>query len=292
MDRVIQIVKSAMGKEQDVIALFLFGSRAAGNGRKGSDYDFFLILDRNTRDTLREDEISKIVLDKTKELNAIVHLTFQYLYIVNEDKSLLLKISTEGKLIFSKGVLFASFEQLNLHKYYLCEWEINIKKIPAPSIVIISSLKQQARRLLFGYKQRYEYKGKKMHLKEGIVDNRGVIAEGDMLLVIDTMFEHLSYLLEAHFCRLKILHEVYFPAGKVEGIWKYKLKKMLENYLNEKNSFARSVQKTDYGLPDAKIFIKFTRNGRAANTLIKVKELPESVKEYLSYFRNSLSFAP
>lgn len=292
MDRIIQIVKSTLEKEQDVIALFLFGSRAAGNENKGSDYDFFLILDRNTRDTLREDKISKIVSDKTKQLNAIVHLTFQYLYIVNEDKSLLLKISAEGKLIFSKGMLFASFEQVNLNKYYLCEWDINIKKISAPGIVIISSLRQQVRRLLFGYKQKYEYKGEKVHLKEGIVDNIGMIAEGDMLLVIDTMFEHLSYLLEAHFCKLKILHEVYIPAGKVEGIWKYRLKKMLENYLNEKNSFVRSIQKIDYGLPNAKIFIKFMHNGRAANTLIKVKELPESVKEYLGYFKDSLSFAP
>ena len=130
-----------------------------------------------------------------------------------------------------------------------------------------------------------------MHLKEGIVDNIGVIAEGDMLLVIDAMFGHLNYLLEAHFCRLKILHEVYLPADKVEGIWKYKLKKLLENYLSEKNSFVRSVQKIDYG-SDAKIFIKFIRNGKAANTLRRVNELPESVKEYLGYFKESLSFVP
>lgn len=292
MDRIIQIVKSALEKEQDVIALFLFGSRAVGSEKKGSDYDFFVILDRNTRDILREDEISKTVLDKTKQLNAIVHLTFQYLYIVNEDKSLLLKISSEGKLIFSKGVLFGSFEQLNLNKYYLCEWNIDMSRISAPSIVVISSLRQQVRRLLFGYKQRYEYKGEKMHSKKGIVDNIGVIAEGDMLLVIDTMFEHLSYLLENHFCKLKILHEAYLPADKVEGIWKYKLKKLLENYLNEKSSFVRSVQKIDYDLPEARIFIKFMRNGKTANTLRKVKELPESVKEYLGYFRESLNFVP
>ena len=161
MDRIIQSVKYALEKEQDVIALFLFGSRAAGNEKKGSDYDFFLVLDRNTKDTLREDEISRIVLDKTKQFDAIVHLTFQYLYIVNEDKSLLLKISTEGKLIFSKGVLFGSFEQLSLSRYYLCEWNIDMKKISSPGIVAISSLRQQVRRLLFGYKQKYEYKGKK-----------------------------------------------------------------------------------------------------------------------------------
>lgn len=291
MDRIIQSVKYALEKEQDVIALFLFGSRAAGNEKKGSDYDFFLVLDRNTKDTLREDEISRIVLDKTKQFDAIVHLTFQYLYIVNEDKSLLLKISTEGKLIFSKGVLFGSFEQLSLSRYYLCEWNIDMKKISSPGIVAISSLRQQVRRLLFGYKQKYEYKGKKVHLKEGIVDNIGVIAEGDMLLVIDAMFGHLNYLLEAHFCRLKILHEVYLPADKVEGIWKYKLKKLLENYLSEKNSFVRSVQKIDYG-SDAKIFIKFIRNGKAANTLRRVNELPESVKEYLGYFEDNLSFVP
>ena len=291
MDRIIQSVKYALEKEQDVIALFLFGSRAAGNEKKGSDYDFFLVLDRNTKDTLREDEISRRVLDKTKQFDAIVHLTFQYLYIVNEDKSLLLKISTEGKLIFSKGVLFGSFEQLSLSRYYLCEWNIDMKKISSPGIVAISSLRQQVRRLLFGYKQKYEYKGKKVHLKEGIVDNIGVIAEGDMLLVIDAMFGHLNYLLEAHFCRLKILHEVYLPADKVEGIWKYKLKKLLENYLSEKNSFVRSVQKIDYG-SDAKIFIKFIRNGKAANTLRRVNELPESVKEYLGYFKESLSFVP
>lgn len=41
MDRIIQSVKYALEKEQDVIALFLFGSRAAGNEKKGSDYDFF-----------------------------------------------------------------------------------------------------------------------------------------------------------------------------------------------------------------------------------------------------------
>ena len=77
----------------------------------------------------------------------------------------------------------------------------------------------------------------------------------------------------------------------MEGIWKYKLKKLLENYLSEKNSFVRSVQKIDYG-SDAKIFIKFIRNGKAANTLRRVNELPESVKEYLGYFEDNLSFVP
>ena len=109
MDRIIQSVKYALEKEQDVIALFLFGSRAAGNEKKGSDYDFFLVLDRNTKDTLREDEISRRVLDKTKQFDAIVHLTFQYLYIVNEDKSLLFKNKHRRKIDFQQGCAFRLF---------------------------------------------------------------------------------------------------------------------------------------------------------------------------------------
>lgn len=292
MDKVTEEVKGILEKEHDVIALFLFGSRATGRERKSSDYDFFLILDRNTRDTLREDEISMLVLSRTKKLGAMVHLTFQYLFILDEDKSLLLKISSEAKPIFSKGLLFGSFGQLNLQKYYLCEWNVGIKQISSPSIVVVSSLRQQVRRLLFGYRQKYKYKGQKVHLKQGLVDGIGIIAEGDMLMIIDSMFGYLNYLLENHSCRLKILHEVYLPADKVEGIWKYRLKKQLENYFGEKDTFMREVKKIDYNLPNASLFIKFTRKGKAANTLRKMSELPDSVREYLGYFKDNLRFVP
>jgi len=287
MDKVTEEVKGILEKEHDVIALFLFGSRAVGRERKSSDYDFFLILDRNTRDTFREDEISRLVLSRTKKLGAVVHLTFQYLFILEEDKSLLLKISSEAKPIFSKGMLFGSFGQLNLQKYYLCEWNVDMENIDPPSILAVSSLRQQARRLLFGYRQKYKYKGAKVHLKQGLVDGTGIIAEGDMLMIIDSMFKHLNYLFESHSCKLKILQEVYLPADKVEGIWKYRLKKQLENYLGEKHTFMREIKKMDDSL-----FIKFTRKGKAANTLRKISELPDSVREYLGYFKENLRFVP
>ncbi|MBU2638391.1 MAG: nucleotidyltransferase domain-containing protein [Nanoarchaeota archaeon] len=291
MDKIIAEVKETLEKEHDVIALFLFGSRAAGKEKKGSDYDFFVILDRNTKDTLREDEISRIIINKTKKLNAIVHLTFQYLYIVNEDKSLLLKISSEARLVFSKGMLFGSFKQFNLRKYYLCEWNVDMRRISSPGIVAVASLRQQIRRMLFGYKQKYNYKGARVHLKQGIVDDIGIIAEGDMLMIIDTMLGHLNYLFEKHFCSLKILHEVYLPADKMEGIWKYRLKKSLESYLAANNVFVRSIEKSGE-LPSDSLFIKFVRDGKAANTIRKAQELPDNIKEYLPYFKNKLQFVP
>ncbi|MEK6816965.1 MAG: nucleotidyltransferase domain-containing protein, partial [Nanoarchaeota archaeon] len=55
----VKAIAETLEKESDIIALFLFGSQAKEGGKRGSDYDFFAVLDRNAKDTLREDEITR-----------------------------------------------------------------------------------------------------------------------------------------------------------------------------------------------------------------------------------------
>lgn len=283
MDEIISIVSDTLKNEKDIIALFLFGSRAIGGEKKTSDYDFFVVLDKNTKDSLREDELSQLVFEKTKN-KAIVHLTFQYLYVLDEDKSLLLKISQEGKLIFSKALLLGSYEQAGLQRFFLCTWQIDENRFLTNKEKGIKTSKQIINRIFNGYSQKYTYKSEKKVSKfKGLADNSGIFFTKDTLIIIDLVFDHVKAIIEKHNGKLFIQSELYIPKEKIKNFEKYRLKKEFEVLLGKelkKNIFVFSYSVFDHD----KVHIKYYPERNLVglkSIIIKLKELPDQIYKQL-----------
>lgn len=279
--KAVETVIGILEKEPDVLALFLFGSHARGEHTNVSDYDFYVVLDNNTKDSLREDGLYKNVFDATRQLQVDIHLTFQYLFVLDEDKSLLLKISSEGELLFSKAFLIGSYKQAGLQKYYLCSWNINEKRILTNKREGIKTSWQLIGRLLRGYVQKYpggKYK------KQGMIDNVGIIGiqEGmpAQILVMDSMLEHVQAAIERYHGKLQILHEIYIPREKLGDLERYKIKKKLEIMLlskDKKQGFIRS-----FWSADAKsVHIRYISGVQLRHTTLNKKDIPPEVIEFL-----------
>jgi predicted nucleotidyltransferase len=285
MDEVINKVSETLKKEDDVLALFLFGSRAINENTKNSDYDFYVILDNNTKDSLREDEISRKVHEATEKFNQEIHLTFQYLFIVNEDKSLILKISSEGKLLFSKTYLIAQYKQFGLQRCFICKWEIDEKKfISGNKKELVRNSKLLISRMLHGYVQKYSYNGKqKESVKKGLVDNKTIFGVGEIIIVPDIMFEHMKYFIEQNRGEVSIINSCYIPADSIEGISKYYLKKDLERIIKIRKKIDKALFITSIDAFDSdKVHVKFECTGKKQTTIIPIKELPENMQKNIS----------
>ena len=288
-DEIVEKVSSLLEREQDVLALFLFGSHARGNIKKGSDYDFYVVLDKNSKDSLREDQLSKKVFDATRECSAEIHLTFQYLFVVDEDRSLLLKINDEGDLLFSKALILGSYPQFGLQKYYVCSWEVDLDKIPRQKNreLGIRTSRQQILRLLKGHRQKYVYDGQeKVSEKRGMIDGTGLISTTSgtpgMLMVLDSMLHHLRHRIERRLGRLQVLYEVYIPREKIKGLSRYQAKQRIEFYLQRKEAqkevFVRSFKTFD---GKHKLFVRYISKGQNKNTSLSVDALPEEIRHYI-----------
>lgn len=286
MDEVIKTVSETLEKEEDVLALFLFGSRARNENEEGSDYDFYAILDRNVRDSLREDEIYGKIVEATKDYKREIHLTFQYLFMVNEDKSLILKISSEGKLIFSKTYLIAPHKQFGLQKYFICRWRADEKRFGGGNKKeFIRTSKLLINRLLYGYTQKYTYRGKLKESKRvGLVDNKNIFGEGGIIIIPDMTFDFIKYFIEKNRGKLvvmKILNSCYIPWESI-NVEKYDMKKKLENFIKNMNEadtelFVTSIVPYDFD----KIRVKFENVGedQKRNMIIPIRELPPEMQK-------------
>ncbi len=287
MDEVIKTVSETLEKEEDVLALFLFGSRARNENEEGSDYDFYVILDRNVGDSLREDELCGKIVEATKDYKRDIHLTFQYLFIVNEDKSLILKISSEGKLIFSKTYLIAPHKQFGLQKYFICTWAVDEKRFGGGNKKeFIRTSKLLINRLLYGYTQKYTYMGKPKESKRaGLVDNRNIFGEGGIIIIPDMTFDFIKYFIEKNRGELvvvKILNSCYIPTDSIEEIEKYYGKKELEKFIKNRNKADTDLFMTSIAPYDLdKIRVKFENVGeeQKRNVIISIRELPPELQK-------------
>lgn len=280
-DQIIENVTEILKKEPDVLAIFLFGSRVKEEHTEISDYDFYVILDKNTKDSLREDELHKKVFDATKQFQCDIQLTFQYLFVLDEDKSLLLKISAEGKLLFSNAFLIGSYKQAGLQKYYLCSWNINEDNFHTNKQEGIKTSRQLIGRLLKGYTQKYS--GGK-YKKQGMIDNIGVIGiqEGTpvQILIMDSMFDHVRAAIERYHGKLQILQETYILREKLGDLERYVIKKKLEKILLEKYKEQSFI--ISFWSVDAKsIHIRYISKLQHKHTLLSKEYIPFEVIEFL-----------
>ncbi len=275
----VKTITKTLEKESDIIALFLFGSQAKEEGKRGSDYDFFIVLDRNAKDTLREDEITRKAIDSAKEYKEELHLTFQYLFIVDDDKSLMLKISSEGKLLFSKTYLIMPYKQLGLQKYIICKWDVDIKRFGSGNKeAFVKNSRLMISRALYGYTQKYEYNGKqKESRRNGIVDNKAIFGSGNEIIAPEIMLEHLKYVVEKNNGKLKMLNSCYMPIDSVNMEPLY-AKMELESLIKKRQPepvFVTSVKRFDSN----KLYVKYRVGDQRHNSMKDIESLPISLQK-------------
>ena len=160
----------ALKRHKEVYMILLFGSFARKDySLRHSDLDVYVILGRKKKDRQLEQNLEKEVLDSTLETKAPVQLTFQYLSIEEEDKSLLVKMCEEAIVLFSRGIVFTNYSALGLKKMSLVLYGMaNASQVN----------KNRFNRFINGYA-----KGRKKY--PGIVDNACVIKAGSGAVLAD-----------------------------------------------------------------------------------------------------------
>ena len=162
-------LKRELLKIEEINAAVIFGSFARGDySIRHSDIDIMIFIDKTDRDAQLEEKILKKVigLNLGKELN--IHTLFQYKKIEEEDKSLMLTLSNEGKVLFAKKSIIISNNILGLKNYYLLQFDV-AKTEPV--------IKNKLQRFLYGYM----INGKRY---KGLVDSERVISAGKGAIVV------------------------------------------------------------------------------------------------------------
>jgi predicted nucleotidyltransferase len=105
-------IKTALKKEQLIVAAYIIGSVASGNINKDSDFDLVVVV--KDRKTISEDKIYELVrrISFPKDLDlSVVDL--------NSSPLFLYQIISKGKRIYQKITAEASrFESFALHNFY------------------------------------------------------------------------------------------------------------------------------------------------------------------------------
>lgn len=168
-EQLISSVKKELSKIEEINAVVLFGSFARGDfSVRHSDIDIMVFIDKTEKDKKLEENILKKIIDLNlgKELN--IHTLFQYKKLEEEDKSIMLTIANEGKVIFTKKSLMISGNILGLKNYFLIKFDTsNLEPV----------VKNRLQRFLHGYK----IKGKKY---KGIVDGEKVLNAGKGAVIV------------------------------------------------------------------------------------------------------------
>ena len=187
----------ALKKHEETYMIILFGSFARKDySLRHSDLDIYVILNKKKQDKKFEQKLEKDVLNSTLETKAPVQLTFQYLSINEEDRSLLVKMCEEGIVLFSRGIVFTGYGTLGLKKIYLVSYDLT----QASQVN-----KNRFNRFVNGYT-----KNKKRY--EGIIDNKNVIKAGNGALLADDIdLKKIELLAEKINVKISTKQVLYIP---------------------------------------------------------------------------------
>ena len=152
-DRAESIFLSAITKNKNVIAAWVYGSFARGDFTSRSDIDFFVLAEHPGQISKQVSEIGKDILLKTDKK---AHIELQGAKLKEGDRSLIKTILKEGRLLFSRRNFIWEGQQLGLRSYYIYKYDIT--SIPA-------SQRNKLTRALYPSRSWYYKKGKKV-LKE------------------------------------------------------------------------------------------------------------------------------
>ncbi len=159
----IDLLKEKLFPVEEINAAVLFGSFARGDySVRHSDIDIMIFLDLEKEDEHLEEYVRKKVISLNLGKDVGIHVLFQYKKINEEDRSLMLTISREGKVLFTKKMIFIGTEILGLKPYLLIKFET------ADTDPLI---KNKLQRFLHGYTINGKY-------YEGIINNENVLQAG------------------------------------------------------------------------------------------------------------------
>jgi len=165
----IKCLKKELYKIKEINAVILFGSFSRGDySTKHSDIDVMVFLDKIEKDKKLEEKILKKIINLNLGKEISVHTIFQYKKIDEEDKSLMLTIANEGKVLFAKESLIISKNILGLKSYFLIKFDTSR---------INPIIKNKLQRFLYGY----IIKGKRY---KGIVDGEEILNAGKGAIIL------------------------------------------------------------------------------------------------------------
>jgi predicted nucleotidyltransferase len=166
-EELITSVKKELSKIKEINAIILFGSFARRDySVRHSDIDLMIFLD--AKDEKQEEKIKRkiIALNLGKAMH--IHALFQYTKIEDEDRSLMLTIAQEGKVLFARKSIVISQNILGLKPFILLRFD---------TAGLAPVIKNKLQRFLYGY----TIKGKKY---QGIVDGENVVSAGQGAIII------------------------------------------------------------------------------------------------------------
>lgn len=165
----LESLKKELYKVNEINAVVLFGSFTRGDfSYRHSDIDIMVFIDKLEKDLSLEEKLLKkaIGLNLGKELS--IHTLFQYRKLDEDDKSLMLTIADEGKVLFARKSIIISDSVLGMKSFFLIKFDTsNLKPI----------IKNKLQRFLRGY----SVKGKKY---KGIVDDENVLNAGKGAIIV------------------------------------------------------------------------------------------------------------
>lgn len=164
-------------KNKKVLAIILFGSMARGEvSPRHSDIDLFVFIDLAKSDAELEKKLLAKAIEVGNKYKVIIHLTFQYRKVEEEDKSLIKKLVQEGRVLYSKKMLIISDELLGFKPFELIIFDTK---------GTTQLQRTKFSRFLHGAKLWYKKDGKKVVKKyEGIIDNKEIFGAGKGALLI------------------------------------------------------------------------------------------------------------
>ncbi len=165
----IGLIRKGLEPIPEINAVVLFGSYARGDySLRHSDVDLMVFLDKEQKDLMLEEKIRRKVIEAGfgKELSP--HVVFQYKTVEEDDKSLLVTIAREGKVLFARRTIIISQNQAGLTAYILVRFDTTGC---APVV------KNRLQRFLYGYL----VKGKRYR---GIVDEQKVLSAGKSAIMV------------------------------------------------------------------------------------------------------------
>lgn len=148
---------------KEINAVILFGSMARGDySVRHSDVDVMFLLDLVVKSAIIEEKIRKKVIGLSVGAGIDVQVVFQYRKVEGEDRSLMLTIAREGKVLFARKSIVISQNILGLREYYLLKFDV---------AEVNQVVKNKVQRFLYGY----SLEGRKY---KGIVDEEKVFSAG------------------------------------------------------------------------------------------------------------------
>lgn len=187
----LDLLKKELPKIKEINAAVLFGSFARGDySLRHSDVDIMIFLDKEEKDAAMEEQIKRkiIALSIDKELSP--HIIFQYQKVEEEDKSLMVTIAREGKVLFARKTIVISQNQAGLVSYYLIRFDTAGCKAVS---------KNKLQRFLYGY----IIKGKRY---PGLIDEQKILSAGKGAIMVPEEIQQ-KVVHFAHTLRVKTINK-------------------------------------------------------------------------------------